>query len=98
MIPKKKGRPPRSRYCLFLAWFLFSLSGEEGKLEGARLISIYPFRTARECVSVALVMQANRLTPFYFCVGSEEVAELPPLSEWPLIAPSSPCPSKSGGQ
>ena len=63
-----------------MAWFIFSLSGQS-LVEESKLVSSQPYRTRQECVAVARVLQGPSLLPFYYCVGSEQVSELPPLMQ-----------------
>ena len=65
------------RLTLF-AWFIFSLSGQSAVEEG-KLISPKPYPTREECVAVARLFQGQGLAPFFYCVGSHRVRELPPL-------------------
>lgn len=63
---------------LVAAWFIFSLSGQS-MVEEARLVSSQPYQTPQECVAVARLLQGASLAPFFYCVGSRTVSELPPL-------------------
>ena len=77
---------------IIFAWFLFM--NREGAISSeATLVSKHAFPTAQQCLDVALLLQGGSLMPFYYCIGSPSVKELPLLTlptETTIIQPPKP--------
>ena len=65
------------------AWFIFSLSGQSA-VEEAKIVSARPYESKEQCVATARLLQGLSLAPFYYCVGSAQISELPPPREQSL--------------